>query len=160
MNDLLNGTFDNQATQQRESWVDGKCVAGVHAREIAASSGSTKYLHPFGYYPDLPTPQDTGKRARIMDALAVWYGDGANFPDERQIKMCLAQEDSPIDTIAQALEYSRPEHDRAAFLAVVEPVIKYLAENHHPHATIVIDSTSAQLSYGEMAHHTEEFLRD
>lgn len=160
MSDLLNGTFDNKATMQRESWVDGKCVAGVHAREIAASSGSTKYLHPFGYYPDLPTPQDTGKRARLMDALAVWYGDGANFPSEAQILENLAAEDNQIDTIAQALEFSRPEHDRAAFLAVVEPVIKYLAENHNPHATIVINSTTAELSYGELAHQTEKFLRD
>lgn len=160
MSNLLNGTFDNQTTQQRETWVDGKCVAGVHAREIAASSGSTKYLHPFGYYPDLPTPQDTGERSRLMAALAVWYGDDVHQPSEAQIWENLAAEDNALDTIAQALEFYRPEHDRAAFLAVVEPVIKYLAENHHPHASIVINSTTAELVYGELAHHTEKYLRD
>lgn len=53
-NQLLNGTFDNQQTQQRETWENGKCVAGVHASKITQSSGSTKYLYPFGHFPDVP----------------------------------------------------------------------------------------------------------
>lgn len=38
--------------------------------------------------------------------------------------------------------------------------MKYLAENHNPHASIIITSTTAELVIGEMIHTTDEFLKD
>ena len=46
------------------------------------------------------------------------------------------------------------------FKQAVEVVMKYLAENHHPHTIITIDSTSAQVYEGVMVHNTEKFLLD
>lgn len=46
------------------------------------------------------------------------------------------------------------------FKSVVEPVIKWMNENCHPHHTILITHTHAELLEGEMAHHTEKYLVD
>jgi len=37
------------------------------------------------------------------------------------------------------------------FIEITKPVIKYLAENHHPHHTIIITNTNAELLEGKMA---------
>jgi hypothetical protein len=37
------------------------------------------------------------------------------------------------------------------FEALSRPLIKYLCENHHPHVTIIITPTDAQLLYGQMS---------
>ena len=47
-----------------------------------------------------------------------------------------------------------------SFEAVTKPVIKWLNENSHPHAIIVIDPTGATLHTGEIGYQTEEFLKD
>lgn len=46
------------------------------------------------------------------------------------------------------------------FVKSAEPLMKYLAENHNPHASIIITSTTAELVIGEMIHNTDEFLKD
>lgn len=46
------------------------------------------------------------------------------------------------------------------FRFIVKPLIKYLAENHHPHTKIIIDSTTAEMVEGVTAFKTEEFLVD
>jgi hypothetical protein len=39
-------------------------------------------------------------------------------------------------------------------------VMKYLAENHNPHTSIIITSTSAELVQGKYAIQTDEFIPD
>ncbi|VEH55024.1 hypothetical protein [Providencia rustigianii] len=46
------------------------------------------------------------------------------------------------------------------FELVVEPVMKWLAENHHPHTKIIIESNSAELLQSEVAVASDEFLVD
>ena len=46
------------------------------------------------------------------------------------------------------------------FDELVKPVIKFMAEEMHPHHTLVITSTTAELSEGVMATVTEEYLKD
>ena len=46
------------------------------------------------------------------------------------------------------------------FEEVVKEVMKWLAENHHPHTTIIITSTSAELVEGVECVNTNEFLVD
>lgn len=46
------------------------------------------------------------------------------------------------------------------FEAVIKPVIKYLAENHHPHTKIMIDSNTAELLEGQKTVVTDEFIVD
>lgn len=45
------------------------------------------------------------------------------------------------------------------FKTIVEPVIKWMNELH-PHHTIIITGTDAELLEGKMAHTTHEFLKD
>lgn len=49
---------------------------------------------------------------------------------------------------------------RNEFIKVVEPVIKWMNENLHPHHTIVIDCTTAELLEGQMSHKTGKYLKD
>jgi hypothetical protein len=52
----------------------------------------------------------------------------------------------PVMQEALAPFVAQPEPD--AFKEAALPLIKYLAENHHPHVTAIITSTSAQLLEG------------
>lgn len=49
---------------------------------------------------------------------------------------------------------------RTEFIKLVEPVIKWMNDNTHPHHTIIITHTHAELLEGEMAHATTKFLKD
>lgn len=46
------------------------------------------------------------------------------------------------------------------FRALAKELIKFLCENCHPHTTIVVTPTSAELMEGTVGIVTEEFLRD
>lgn len=46
------------------------------------------------------------------------------------------------------------------FETLAKPLIKWLNGNTNPHASILIDSDSAQINYGEYVIHTEEFIKD
>lgn len=48
----------------------------------------------------------------------------------------------------------------AEFETVVRPLIKYMAENHHPHTKIIVESTGAELVEECMNFPTTEYLRD
>lgn len=49
---------------------------------------------------------------------------------------------------------------RKAFELAAEPLMKYLAENHNPHTTAIVNPTEAELVTGEMSHCTDKFLKD
>jgi hypothetical protein len=56
--DLFDGTFDNQATQRREVWKDGK--PGRYAsRNCTGDPGAywKELRDPWGTYPDVPSNQ-------------------------------------------------------------------------------------------------------
>lgn len=46
------------------------------------------------------------------------------------------------------------------FREKVKPLIKYLNDNHHPHTSIIITPTSAQLLEGLQVECTNEFIND
>ena len=52
------------------------------------------------------------------------------------------------------------EEQYKKFQELVKPLIKYLAEDFHPHTTLIITATSAEIVEGCMATQTEEFLVD
>lgn len=45
-------------------------------------------------------------------------------------------------------------------LEAAKPLIKYLAENHHPDAAVLVTSFSVGLFKGMEFYRTEEFLED
>ncbi len=49
---------------------------------------------------------------------------------------------------------------RAAFEEAAKPLIKFLCENCHPHTSVIVDSTGAELVEGIHVLKTEEFLKD
>ena len=46
------------------------------------------------------------------------------------------------------------------FEEAAKPLIKWLAENIHPHHTVIVTSTNADLLEGSMSFPTDEFLKD
>ncbi len=52
----------------------------------------------------------------------------------------------------------RQNHDE--FAELTRPMIKWLCENHHPHAQITITSTRAELLEGVQAFVTNDYVKD
>lgn len=46
------------------------------------------------------------------------------------------------------------------FEKIVKPLIKYMAENHHPHTMLIIDSTHAEIVEGVISTYIDEYLID
>ena len=46
------------------------------------------------------------------------------------------------------------------FQKLTKPLIKYLNDNWHPHATIIVSANHAELVTGEMAFSTDEYVKD
>jgi hypothetical protein len=51
------------------------------------------------------------------------------------------------------------EQQRMEFAALTRPVIEWLNKNCHPHVSVVIEPTSAELSEGVAAIHTNDYIR-
>ena len=49
---------------------------------------------------------------------------------------------------------------KVSFEQAAEPLIKWLAENVHPHHTVIVTSTDAELLQSEKSHLTDKFLVD
>lgn len=52
------------------------------------------------------------------------------------------------------------QQSKQTFQQAAEPLMKYLAENHHPHCTVIVSSAYAELMEGIESHSTDEFLND
>lgn len=46
------------------------------------------------------------------------------------------------------------------FEDVTRPLIKFLNDHFHPHVTVIVDNTSAELSEGIATFRTEDYLKD
>jgi hypothetical protein len=49
---------------------------------------------------------------------------------------------------------------REEFIALARPLVKWLRENCHPHHTIIITPTNAELLEGELTGQITDYLRD
>ncbi len=47
-----------------------------------------------------------------------------------------------------------------AFEKAVEPLMKWLCENQHPHTTVIVTSNRAELVEGLQCHLTDKFIVD
>lgn len=54
----------------------------------------------------------------------------------------------------------KTESVESEFEQLSRKLIKYLCENHHPHTTILISPTGAEIVEGVKAFYTEEYLVD
>lgn len=46
------------------------------------------------------------------------------------------------------------------FEEAAKPLMKYLAENHHPHVKVIVRGASAELLEGLSSFHSDKFLID
>ena len=46
------------------------------------------------------------------------------------------------------------------FEEAVEPLMKWISENQHPHTTVIVTGTTAELFEGVQSHLTDEFIVD
>nr|ELR5228783.1 hypothetical protein [Providencia rettgeri] len=49
--------------------------------------------------------------------------------------------------------------DESEFEKVTKPLMKYLAENYHPHVKVVVDSSSSELIEVHSSISTDEFIK-
>ena len=54
-------------------------------------------------------------------------------------------------------DYDKKKHE---FIELVNPVMKWMAENLHPHTKIIIEANLAELVEGEISYNNNEFLVD
>ena len=52
------------------------------------------------------------------------------------------------------------EKQRKEFEEVTRPVIKFLNDNCHPHVTVIISPTHAELTEGVCSFPTEDYIKD
>lgn len=52
------------------------------------------------------------------------------------------------------------EEQRNAFAEAAKPLMQFLSDNCHPHVTVQVDSTSAELFEGVCSFRTKEFIKD
>ncbi len=50
--------------------------------------------------------------------------------------------------------------NKEAYEKAVRPLMEYLGENHHPHVTVIVTSTIAELVEGIRSLHTDEYVKD
>ena len=65
-----------------------------------------------------------------------------------------------FERIARRLNPMVSHAQQDEFKALCDPLIKWLNDNFHPHVSVIVTPTSAELSSGETAYTTEAFLRD
>lgn len=58
-----------------------------------------------------------------------------------------------IDAVYRGIAQLAPKGKQKVteFELLVRPLMRYLCENHHPHVTVIITPTDAQLLYGQMS---------
>jgi hypothetical protein len=52
------------------------------------------------------------------------------------------------------------EEQKKAFESAAKPLMKYLAENHNPHTSIILTSSECEILEGIQSIVTEEFIKD
>lgn len=122
---------------------------GVSKRLIAEgySKDQVKLPHRYGFIELLADPYDaelTTYRADLVDSIVctpVYEGE----------------DEAKADSDAAA---AKGRYNYDTFKAAAKPLIQWLNENANPHASVIVDCTSAELLTGEIAFNTKEFLKD
>ena len=52
------------------------------------------------------------------------------------------------------------EEKRKEFDSVAKPLIKWLNDNCHPHVSVIVSPSSAELCEGICIHNTDEYIKD
>ena len=55
---------------------------------------------------------------------------------------------------------NQPSEQLEEFETVTKPLRKWLADNHHPHTKVIVDSVGAELFEGVLSVSSLEFIKD
>jgi len=61
---------------------------------------------------------------------------------------------------SNVMQLIRTYHEPKNFEEAVEPLMKFLSENHHPHTMVEVESNKAVLWEGLQTHLTDKFIID
>lgn len=75
--------------------------------------------------------------------------------DDKVITFC-GRCDGVVDEGNNELEYLMPK----SFDEAVRPLMRWMAENNHPHTWAIVDSTTAVLTEGVKSYNTDDFIVD
>jgi len=69
--------------------------------------------------------------------------------------------DELLADIAYFERKAKEEKERMeSFQEAAKPLIKWLNDNCHPHHTVIVTTTNAELNEGQLSFNTIEFLKD
>ena len=93
------------------------------------------------------------------DKLTAAIYEALNFLTEINMnKVIEAIKKEHRDTIR--IKVHGEQGDENAFLEAAKPMMKYLCENYHPHVTVIIDGTRAELVEGLKTAQCDDYIRD
>jgi len=91
---------------------------------------------------------------RLIETLQCLEAIKANTTDSNQ-----RMAESALDAIHDYMENDMVGTNEE-FNEIVKPVMKWLAKNHNPHSTIIIDGSRAELVHGVYSHVTDKYIVD
>ena len=77
---------------------------------------------------------------------AFYYTDKGYLKYDRFTRSFYDNQNSSIEV---KFFFEEIKETKSDFDSVIRPVIKYLCENHHPHVTVIVTSTNAELLEGQ-----------
>ena len=101
------------------------------------------------------------------------YSNELKYDDLYNLFKCLQPNDNHVNELMkraynQALEDVKEEernngeaiYDPKSFEEAVEPLMKWMSENQHPHTTAIVTNTRAELVEGIQCHLNHDFIVD
>lgn len=163
--DLLTDPHDAELTTFRADVVDSIVCTPVYEGETDLNQSRAEMLEYIkkaigeGYHPE--------HVAAAFDRTVI---DGLNDGDlNREFGKCwqwynlgggIHETFAPQDEAKADSDDGKGRYNYDTFKAAAKPLIQWLNENANPHASVIVDCTSAVLFTGEISVFTKEFLKD
>jgi len=95
-----------------------------------------------------------------VEVPLVKQGNENQFLILKELPMWAIELSEPKEEVnTEKGDYSHPQ-SAIDYEEAVSHVMKYLAENHHPHTTMIITANTSELLVGRMNYNTDKFLVD
>ncbi|WP_447782103.1 hypothetical protein [Enterobacter asburiae] len=121
------------------NWVSKKLIAEGYSKDKITLPHRDGFIE---LLTDQSGAESTTYRADIVDSI-----------------MCTPVYECEDEAKADSDE-AKGRYNYDTFKAAAKPLIQWLNENANPHASVIVDCTSAELLTGEIAVNTKEFLKD
>lgn len=96
----------------------------------------------------------------LMMALAALTVSPAVIVNGNEIDGRKTTPDEMLAHVKAVTDHVYADNPLDPFKAASDPLIRYLATEHHPHMSAIVTNTRAELVEGQKVHHTEDYLQD